>query len=131
MSADAKAELAAAQAELKSTFISTYYKSEEEANQSMEQAEQRKKDAEKQYQSCDEVDKKVRSDKEKTELKIAQHRRDIPNLQDKSEKRKVVYTQMMEEKQLTESQWKCVIDSYDKADRQRFEEKNQTISEKA
>lgn len=123
MSADAKAELAAAQAELKSTFISTYYKSEEEANQSMEQAEQRKKDAEKQYQSCDEVDKKVRSDKEKTELKIAQHRRDIPNLQDKSEKRKVVYTQMMEEKQLTESQWKCVIDSYDKADRQRFEEK--------
>lgn len=123
MSADAKAELAAAQAELKSTFISTYYKSEEEANQSMEQAEQRKKDAEKQYQSCDEVDKKVRSDKEKTELKIAQHRRDIPNLQDKSEKRKVVYTQLMEEKQLTESQWKCVIDSYDKADRQQFEEK--------
>lgn len=123
MSADAKAELAAAQAELKSTFISTYYKSEEEANQSMEQAEQRKKDAEKQYQSCDEVDKKVRSDKEKTELKIAQHRRDIPNLQDKSEKRKVVYTQLMEEKQLTESQWKCVIDSYDKTDRQQFEEK--------
>lgn len=123
MSADAKAELAAAQAELKSTFISTYYKSEEEANQSMEQAERRKKDAEKQYQSCDEVDKKVRSDKEKTELKIAQHRRDIPNLQDKSEKRKVVYTQLMEEKQLTESQWKCVIDSYDKADRQQFEEK--------
>ena len=123
MSADAKAELAAAQAELKSTFISTYYKSEEEANRSMEQAERRKKDAEKQYQSCDEVDKKVRSDKEKTELKIAQHRRDIPNLQDKSEKRKVVYTQLMEEKQLTESQWKCVIDSYDKADRQQFEEK--------
>ena len=123
MSADAKAELAASQAELKSTFISTYYKSEEEANQSMEQAERRKKDAEKQYQSCDEVDKKVRSDKEKTELKIAQHRRDIPNLQDKSEKRKVVYTQLMEEKQLTESQWKCVIDSYDKADRQQFEEK--------
>ena len=123
MSTDAKAELAAAQAELKSTFISTYYKSEEEANQSMEQAERRKKDAEKQYQSCDEVDKKVRSDKEKTELKIAQHRRDIPNLQDKSEKRKVVYTQLMEEKQLTESQWKCVIDSYDKADRQQFEEK--------
>lgn len=44
-------------------------------------------------------------------------------MQDKSEKRKVVYTQLMEEKQLTESQWKCVIDSYDKADRQQFEEK--------
>lgn len=123
MSTDAKAELAAAQAELKSTFISTYYKSEEEANQSMEQAERRKKDAEKQYQSCDEVDKKVRSDKEKTELKIAQHRRDIPNLQDKSDKRKAVYIQLMEEKQLTEPQWKCVTESYDKADRQQFEEK--------
>ena len=123
MSADAKAELAAAQAELKSTFISTYYKSEEEANQSMEQAEQRKKDAEKQYQSCDEVDKKVRSDKEKTELKIAQYRRDIPNLQDKSDKRKAVYTQLMEEKRLTEPQWKCVAENYDKADRQQFEEK--------
>lgn len=123
MSADAKAELAAAQAELKSTFISTYYKFEEEANQSMEQAEQRKKDAEKQYQSCDEVDKKVRSDKEKTELKIAQYRRDIPNLQDKSDKRKAVYTQLMEEKQLTEPQWKCVAENYDKADRQQFEEK--------
>ena len=48
MLADTKAELAAAQAELKSTFISTYYKSEEEANQFMEQAEQRKKNAEKQ-----------------------------------------------------------------------------------
>ena len=123
MLADTKAELAAAQAELKSTFISTYYKSEEEAHQSMEQAEQRKKDAEKQYQSCDKVDKKARSDKEKTELKIAQHRRDIPNLQDKSDKRKAVYTQLMEEKQLTESQWKCVTESYDKADRQQFEEK--------
>ncbi len=123
MLADTKAELAAAQAELKSTFISTYYKSEEEANQSMEQAEQRKKNAEKQYQSCDEVDKKVQSDKEKTELEIAQHRRDIPNLQDKSDKRKAVYTQLMEEKQLTESQWKCVTESYDKADRQQFEEK--------
>ena len=123
MLADTKAELAAAQAELKSTFISTYYKSEEEANQFMEQAEQRKKNAEKQYHSCDKVDKKVRSDKEKTELEIAQHRRDIPNLQDKSDKRKAVYTQLMEEKQLTESQWKCVIDSYDKADRQQFEEK--------
>ena len=123
MSTDAKAELAAAQAELKSTFISTYYKSEEEANQSMEQAERRKKDAEKQYQSCDEVYKKVRSDKEKTELKIAQHRRYIQNLQDKSDKRKAVYIQLMEEKQLTEPQWKCVTESYDKADRQQFEEK--------
>lgn len=123
MSADAKAELAAAQAELKSTFISTYYKSEEEANQFMEQAEQRKKNAEKQYHSCDKVDKKVRSDKEKTELEIAQHRRDIPNLQDKSYKRKAVYIQLMEEKQLTEPQWKCVTESYDKADRQQFEEK--------
>lgn len=65
MLADTKAELAAAQAELKSTFISTYYKSEEEANQFMEQAEQRKKNAEKQYHSCDKVDKKVRSDKER------------------------------------------------------------------
>ena len=123
MLADTKAELAAAQAELKSTFISTYYKSEEEANQFMEQAEQRKKNAEKQYHSCDKVDKKVRSDKEKTELEIAQHRRDIPNLQGKSEKRKAVYTQLMEEKQLTESKWKCVTKSYDKADRQQFEEK--------
>lgn len=123
MLADTKAELAAAQAELKSTFISTYYKSEEEANQFMEQAEKRKKNAEKQYHSCDKVDKKVRSDKEKTELEIAQHRRDIPNLQDKSDKRKVVYTQLMEEKQLTEPQWKCVTESYDKADRQQFEEK--------
>lgn len=123
MLADTKAELAAVQAELKSTFISTYYKSEEEANQFMEQAEQRKKNAEKQYHSCDEVDKKVRSDKEKTELKIAQHRRDIPNLQDKSDKRKAVYTQLMEEKQLTELQWKCVTENYDKADRQQFEEK--------
>lgn len=123
MSADAKAELAAAQAELKSTFISTYYKSEEEANQFMEQAEQRKKNAEKQYHSCDKVDKKVRSDKEKTELEIAQHRRDIPNLQDKSDKRKAVYIQLMEEKQLTEPQWKCVTEGYDKADRQQFEEK--------
>lgn len=123
MLADTKAELAAAQAELKSTFISTYYKSEEEANQFMEQAEQRKKNAEKQYHSCDKVDKKVRSDKEKTELEIAQHRRDIPNLQDKSDKRKAVYTQLMEEKQLTELQWKCVTENYDKADRQQFEEK--------
>lgn len=123
MLADTKAELAAAQAELKSTFISTYYKSEEEANQFMEQAEQRKKNAEKQYHSCDKVDKKVRSDKEKTELEIAQHRRDIPNLQDKSYKRKAVYIQLMEEKQLTEPQWKCVTESYDKADRQQFEEK--------
>ena len=123
MLADTKAELAAAQAELKSTFISTYYKSEEEANQFMEQAEQRKKNAEKQYHSCDKVDKKVRSDKEKTELEIAQYRRDIPNLQDKSDKRKAVYIQLMEEKQLTEPQWKCVTESYDKADRQQFEEK--------
>lgn len=123
MLADTKAELAAVQAELKSTFISTYYKSEEEANQFMEQAEQRKKNAEKQYHSCDKVDKKVRSDKEKTELEIAQHRRDIPNLQDKSDKRKAVYTQLMEEKQLTELQWKCVTENYDKADRQQFEEK--------
>lgn len=123
MLADTKAELAAAQAELKSTFISTYYKSEEEANQFMEQAEQRKKNTEKQYHSCDKVDKKVRSDKEKTELEIAQHRRDIPNLQDKSDKRKAVYIQLMEEKQLTEPQWKCVTESYDKADRQQFEEK--------
>ena len=123
MLADTKAELAAAQAELKSTFISTYYKSEEEANQFMEQAEQRKKNAEKQYHSCDKVDKKVRSDKEKTELEIAQHRRDIPNLQDKSDKRKAVYIQLMEEKQLTEPQWKCVTESYDTADRQQFEEK--------
>ena len=123
MLADTKAELAAAQAELKSTFISTYYKSEEEANQFMEQAEQRKKNAEKQYHSCDKVDKKVRSDKEKTELEIARHRRDIPNLQDKSDKRKAVYIQLMEEKQLTEPQWKCVTESYDKADSQQFEEK--------
>lgn len=123
MLADTKAELAAAQAELKSTFISTYYKSEEEANQFMEQAEQRKKNAEKQYHSCDKVDKKVRSDKEKTELEIAQYRRDIPNLQDKSDKRKAIYIQLMEEKQLTEPQWKCVTESYDKADRQQFEEK--------
>ena len=130
LSADAKAELAVATAELKSTLISTYYESEEEANQSMAQAEQRKKAAEKQYQSCDETDKKLRSDKEKTETKIAQYRQDIPDLQDKSEKRKAVYRQLMKEKQMTEVQWKYVTESYDKADRQQFEEKIRQYQEK-
>ena len=50
-------------------------------------------------------------------------------LQDKSDKRKAVYTQLMEEKQQTEPKWKCVTESYDKADRQQFEEKIRNIRE--
>lgn len=128
--AEAGAELAAAKAALESTSTSTHYPSEAEAGEALKKAEHIRNTAQEKYQICDKIYQKAKSDKEKTETGIHQYRESLPVLQDKCEKRKAVYTQLMEEKHLPESQWQSVTGSYKKTDRQQLEENIRQYHEK-
>ena len=89
-----------------------HYKTEEEAKAALLQAEDSKKQAEEVYQKVLSEAKKAANAQKQAETLISRYQQEIPEQKKCVEDRKTSYTEVMEIKQMTESEWKELVETY-------------------
>ena len=112
-----KVRLAAAEAALENMETSTYYESETTAREILKKASEKKSDSDRNYKCCEKAEQEDGNRKERTEERIHQLRQSLPSQQEACSERKTAYEQIMENRQLTETQWQSLTKHYTKEDR--------------
>lgn len=125
-----KVRLAAAEAALENMETSTYYESETTAREILKKASEKKSDSDRNYKCCEKAEQEDGNRKERTEERIHQLRQSLPSQQEACSERKTAYEQIMENRQLTETQWQSLTKHYTKEDRQRLAEQINRWQEK-
>lgn len=125
-----KVRLAAAEAALENMETSTYYESETTAREILKKASEKKSDSDRNYKCCEKAEQEYGNRKERTEERIHQLRQSLPSQQEACSERKTAYEQIMENRQLTETQWQSLTKHYTKEDRQRLAEQINRWQEK-
>lgn len=125
-----KVRLAAAEAALENMETSTYYESETTAREILKKASEKKSDSDRNYKCCEKAEQEDGNRKERTEERIYQLRQSLPSQQEACSERKTAYEQIMENRQLTETQWQSLTKHYTKEDRQRLAEQINRWQEK-
>lgn len=125
-----KVRLAAAEAALENMETSTYYESETTAREILKKASEKKSDSDRNYKCCEKAEQEDGNRKERTEERIHQLRQSLPSQQEACSERKIAYEQIMENRQLTETQWQSLTKHYTKEDRQRLAEQINRWQEK-
>ena len=125
-----KVRLAAAEAALENMETSTYYESETIAREILTKASEKKSDSDRNYKCCEKSEQEAGNRKERTEERIHQFRQSLPSQQKACRERKTAYEQIMENRQLTETQWQSLTKHYTKEDRQRLAEQINRWQEK-
>lgn len=125
-----KVQLAAAEAALENMETSTYYESETTAREILAKASEKKSDSDRNYKCCEKAEQEDGNRKERTEERIHQLRQSLPSQQEACSERKTAYEQIMENRQLTETQWQSLTKHYTKEDRQRLAEQINRWQEK-
>lgn len=125
-----KVRLAAAEAALENMETSTYYESETTAREILTKASEKKSDSDRNYKCCEKAEQEDGNRKERTEERIHQLRQSLPSQQEACSDRKTAYEQIMENRQLTETQWQSLTKHYTKEDRQRLAEQINRWQEK-
>lgn len=125
-----KVRLAAAEAALENMETSTYYESETTAREILTKASEKKSDSDRNYKCCEKAEQEDGNRKERTEERIHQLRQSLPSQQEACSERKIAYEQIMENRQLTETQWQSLTKHYTKEDRQRLAEQINQWQEK-
>ena len=105
-------KLAGSEAALENIKGSTEFKTEEEAKAALLQAEDSKKQAEEVYQKVLSEAKKAANAQKQAETLISRYQQEIPEQKKCVEDRKTSYTEVMEIKQMTESEWKELVETY-------------------
>ena len=125
-----KVRLAAAEAALENMETSTYYESETTAREILKKASEKKSDSDRNYKCCEKAEQEDGNRKERIEERIHQLRQSLPSQQEACSERKTAYEQIMENRQLTETQWQSLTKHYTKEDRQRLAEQINRWQEK-
>lgn len=125
-----KVQLAAAEAALENMETSTYYESETTAREILAKASEKKSDSDRNYKCCEKAEQEDGNRKERTEERIHQLRQSLPSQQEACSERKTAYEQIMENRQLIETQWQSLTKHYTKEDRQRLAEQINRWQEK-
>ena len=125
-----KVRLAAAEAALENMETSTYYESETTAREILKKASEKKSDSDRNYKCCEKAEQEDGNRKERTEERIHQLRQSLPSQQEACSERKTAYEQIMENRQLTETQWQSLTKHYTKEDRLRLAEQINRWQEK-
>ncbi len=125
-----KEQLAAAAAALENMESSTYYESEIAAREILTKASGKKSASDRNYKCCEKAEQEAGNRKERTKERISQLRQSLPQQQEACSQRKSAYEQIMENRQLTETQWQSLTERYTKEERQRLAEQINRWQEK-
>lgn len=105
-------KLAGSEAALENIKGSTEFKTEEEAKTVRLQAENSKKQAEETYQKVLAEAKNAANAQKQAETLISRYQQELPEQRKCVDERKTSYIEVMETKQMTESEWKELVEMY-------------------
>lgn len=120
--ADAKAFLVSSQTRRDSLDASREYETEAEAKMALSEAKERKRHAEQSSSAAEAAGQKAKSDLENAQTLIRRYRTELPGQEKERGERKKAYETAMQEKALTESQWKEQTETRDRAETVRLQE---------
>ena len=118
---EAKTALAGSQAALKSLEASRDYETKEEAKAALSAAGKAKEEKDAVYNSADKNLQRAKTAKENAETLIRRYSGELPGQKEELERRRAFYEKVMEEKNLTDAQWKAIADRYRKDETQRLQ----------
>ena len=119
---EAKALFASCQARRDSLDASREYETEAEAKMALAEAKERKSHAEQSSSRAEAAGQKAKSDLENAQTLIRRYRTELPGQEKERGERKKAYERAMQEKALTESQWKEQIETRERTETARLQE---------
>lgn len=120
---DAKTTFAAKQTELEHLETSRDYQSEEEAETALARAEKGRKNAEAVSRAARRKAQQAESARTKADALISRYKSELPVQDEECSKRKDSYEKIMEEKDLSETEWKELTEKYTRGDAAAFQER--------
>ena len=120
---DAKTAFAAKQTELEHLETSRDYQSEEEAETALARAEKERKNAEAVSRAARRKAQQAESARTKADALISRYKSELPVQDEECGKRKDSYEKIMEEKDLSETEWKKLTEKYTRGDAAAFQER--------
>lgn len=118
---DAKTTFAAKQTELEHLETSRDYQSEEEAETALAKAEKERKNAEAVSRAARRKAQQAESARTKADALISRYKSELPVQDEECGKRKDSYEKIMEEKDLSEAEWKELTEKYTREDAAAFQ----------
>lgn len=119
---EAKALFASCQARRDSLDASREYETEAEAKMALAEAKERKSHAEQSSSRAEAAGQKPKSDLENAQTLIRRYRTELPGQEKERGERKKAYERAMQEKALTESQWKEQTETRERTETARLQE---------
>ena len=119
---EAKALFASCQARRDSLDASREYETEAEAKMALAEAKERKSHAEQSSGRAEAAGQKAKSDLENAQTLIRRYRTELPGQEKERGERKKAYERAMQEKALTESQWKEQTETRERTETARLQE---------
>ena len=119
---EAKALFASCQALRDSLDASREYETEAEAKMALAEAKERKSHAEQSSSRAEAAGQKAKSDLENAQTLIRRYRTELPGQEKERGERKKAYERAMQEKALTESQWKEQTETRERTETARLQE---------
>lgn len=119
---EAKALFASCQARRDSLDASREYETEAEAKMVLAEAKERKSHAEQSSSRAEAAGQKAKSDLENAQTLIRRYRTELPGQEKERGERKKAYERAMQEKALTESQWKEQTETRERTETARLQE---------
>lgn len=119
---EAKALFASCQARRDSLNASREYETEAEAKMALAEAKERKSHAEQSSSRAEAAGQKAKSDLENAQTLIRRYRTELPGQEKERGERKKAYERAMQEKALTESQWKEQTETRERTETARLQE---------
>lgn len=119
---EAKALFASCQARRDSLDASREYETEAEAKMALAEAKERKSHAEQSSSRAEAAGQKAKSDLENAQTLIRRYRMELPGQEKERGERKKAYERAMQEKALTESQWKEQTETRERTETARLQE---------
>lgn len=122
-----QAELEGARSELSGYSSSADFSSEDEAKNARNIAQNKKDQKENALKKSREKAEQVRQKSIKTETLIRKYDAELPGQKEEKDRQKRVYEGLLQEKNLTEEQWKYLTDTYEKEDAEEFRKEVNTF----
>ena len=122
-----QAELEGARSELSGYSSSADFSSEDEAKNARNIAQNKKDQKENALKKSREKAEQVRQKSIETETLIRKYDAELPGQKEEKNRQKRVYESLLQEKNLTEEQWKYLTDTYEKDDAEAFRKEVNTF----
>ena len=128
--ASERARFTSAQDLLKKALDAREYPSEKDAENARAEAINRKTEAEKARDGARAAEQRARTEKEQTEALITRYEAELPGQRERAKERNDAYQAILQERKLTEEEWKALTAQYSQKDADEFQRRTEAYHRK-